>query len=94
MTQREGDDPLLEMRADLVGHPRPPALADVERLQAPAIDLALEAIVGRAIHAHHPARLRHVAQLLGQRKQPQTESDEHVMLSHRLSFQQVSQPGD
>src|SRR3712207_8982710 len=38
----------------------------------------------RAVHAHRPAGGRHVAQLVGQREQAKTESDEHVMLSHRL----------
>jgi hypothetical protein len=38
MAQREGDDALLEVRADLVGHPRPPALPHRQRLQAPPID--------------------------------------------------------
>src|SRR5215207_6917549 len=33
----EGDDPLLEVRADLVGHPRAATLPDVQRLKAPAI---------------------------------------------------------
>jgi hypothetical protein len=41
MPEREGDDALLEVRADLVGHPRPPPLADIERLTPPAVDLGL-----------------------------------------------------
>jgi hypothetical protein len=92
--ERERHDPLLKMRADLVGHPRTPTLAHVEGFQAPAIDAALEAVVGRAIHAHQPARGRHVAQLLGEREQPQAESDEHVMLCHPALPSLVSQPED
>ena len=93
MAERERDDPLFQVRADLVGHPRPPALADVERFQAPAVDALLPAVVRRAVDAHRPAGGRHVAQLVGQREQPQTESDEHVMLCHRLP-PLVWQPGD
>ena len=68
MRERERDDPPLKMRAEdwaSVGAGAP----DVQRLQAPRLDLALEAIVGRAMHAHQPARLRDVAQLIGQREQ-------------------------
>src|SRR5207248_9164127 len=36
--ERERHDPLFEVRADLVGHPRPPALAHVQRFQAPTVD--------------------------------------------------------
>jgi hypothetical protein len=94
VTQREGDDPLLQMRADLVGHPRAPTLTDVERLEPPAVDALFEAVVGRAVHAHRPTRRRHVAQLVGQREQTKTESDEHVMLSHPAPLRLVSQPED
>jgi hypothetical protein len=92
--ERERHDPLLEVRADLVGHPRTPALAHVEGFQAPAIDPTLEAVVGGAIHAHRAAGGRHVAQLLSEREQPQAESDEHVMLCHPALLPVVSQPGD
>jgi hypothetical protein len=56
MPERERDDALLKMRADLVGHPRAPAFADVEGFQAPAIDPALQAVVGGAVHAHRATR--------------------------------------
>jgi len=81
--ERERHDPLLDVRADLVGHPRPAALADVQGLKTPAIDLALEAVVRRAVDRHQPARLADVAQLLGQREQPQAVAAEHVMLCHQ-----------
>src|SRR3954454_12106539 len=62
VTERN-DDPLLEVRADLVGHPRPAALTTIQRFQAPAIDLGLQAVVGRPIDAHRPAGLGEVARL-------------------------------
>jgi hypothetical protein len=74
MAEREGHDPLLQVGADLVGHPRPPALAHVERLEPPAVDLPLEPVVGRAVDAHRPAGGGHVAELLGQGEQAQAES--------------------
>jgi len=93
MAQGEGDDPLFQVRADLVGHPGSPALADVEGFQAPTVDALLPAVIRGAVDAHRPAGGRHVAQLVGQREQAQTESDEHVMLCHRLP-PLVSQPGE
>src|SRR5215211_4999898 len=83
MAEREGHDPLLEVGADLVRHPRPPALSDPERLKPPAVDPALEPVVARAVDAHCPASGGDVAELLGQGEQAQAESDEHVMLCHR-----------
>ncbi len=43
--QGERDDPLLDVRSDLVGHPWAPALTHIERFKAPAVDLALEAVI-------------------------------------------------
>jgi hypothetical protein len=83
MGERKRHDPLLQVRTDLVRHPRPPALAHIERLEPPAVDAALEPVVGRAVHPHRPAGGRDVAELLGQREQAQPKSDQHVMLSHR-----------
>src|ERR1700758_312326 len=37
MSKREGDDPLLEMRPQLVRHPRPTPLPDLECFQPPAV---------------------------------------------------------
>jgi hypothetical protein len=67
--QGEGDDPLFDVRPDLVGYPRAPALTNVERLKAPAVDLALEAVIRRPVHTHQPARLADVPEFLGQREQ-------------------------
>src|SRR5215207_9106795 len=82
--QGEGDDPLLEMGADLVGHPRAAALPDPQSLHAPAVDLALPAVVGRALDPHRPAGGRDVAELLRQGEAAQAESEQHVILSHRV----------
>ena len=76
----------------LVGHPRPPALAHVQGLKPSAVHALLQPVVGRAVHPHRPARRRHVAQLVGQREQAKTQSDEHVMLRHRLPFDWFGDP--
>src|SRR6187200_889616 len=72
------------MRADLIGHPRAPALSDVQRLKTPTVDLGLEAVISGAVHPHRPARRRNIPELIGQREQPQAKSEQHVMLCHRL----------
>jgi hypothetical protein len=94
VTEREGDDALLEVGPDLVGHPRPPALAHVERLKTPPIDALFEAVVGRTIHAHRATRRRDVAQLVGRREPAKTESDEHVVLCHRSPLRLAWRPED
>jgi len=35
VTEREGDHALLELRPNLVRHPQPPALPDLQRLETP-----------------------------------------------------------
>jgi hypothetical protein len=82
MSEREGRDPLLEVGIDLVGLPWPPSLPQPPRLETEALELALPAVVARAVHPHHPAGLRDVAELLGQREHPQAESEQHVILRH------------
>jgi hypothetical protein len=82
--ERERDDALFRMRPDLVGHPWPAPLADAQRLQTPPVDLGLPAVIRRSVDAHRPACRRDVAQLVGEREQAQAQSDEHVMLCHRL----------
>jgi hypothetical protein len=84
MAEREGDDALLEVGADLVRHPRAPALPDPQRLQSPAVDPGLPAVVGRVVDAHLPAG-RANADLLRQRGQPQAESEQHVIMRHVCS---------
>ena len=56
MTERARDDPLLEMRADLVGHPRPPTFTHIKRLQPPATDAVLPAVIRRAVDTYRAAR--------------------------------------
>jgi hypothetical protein len=73
-----------EVGADLVWHPGPAALSDAQRLETPAVDLGLPAVIGRALDPHRPAGGRHIAQLLGQREAAQTESEQRVMLCHVL----------
>jgi hypothetical protein len=82
VAQAEAHDPLLEVGADLVRHPRAPALADPQGLEPVAVEPALEAVVARAVHPHRPAGGRDVAELVGQGEQPQAESDEQVILCH------------
>src|SRR5438128_6475512 len=55
MGEAEGHDPLLQVGADLVRHPRTPALSHPQRLKAPAVDLALVAVVGRVVDPHRAA---------------------------------------
>jgi hypothetical protein len=80
--EREGDHLLLEVGSDLVRHPRPAPLADPQRLEPPAVCLLLEPVVGRAVDAHRPAGGGDVAELLGQREQPQAIAEERVIMGH------------
>jgi hypothetical protein len=41
VAEREGEDPVLEVRADLVRHPRATALSDPEAVEAVALELLL-----------------------------------------------------
>ena len=84
VTEGEGEDAVLEVRADLVGHPRPAPLADPQPVEAVALELRLPGVVGGSGHPHRPAGLRDVAELLGQGEQAQPESEQHVILSHRV----------
>jgi hypothetical protein len=77
----EGDDPLLEVGADLVRHPRSAALAHVQRLQSPAVDLLSQPVVGRVVDAHRPAGRAH-PDLIGQREQPPAIAGQHVIMRH------------
>jgi hypothetical protein len=84
VAEGEGEDPVLEVGADLVGHPRPSALAHPQAVEAVALELGLPGVVGRAGDSHRPAGLRDVAELLGQGEQAQPESEQHVILGHRV----------
>ena len=83
--ERERDDPLLQVRADLVGHPRPPALADVSASRPQRSTRCFQAVIGRRPRPSRDTPPRR-AQLLGQREQPQAKSEEHVILCHRLAL--------
>ena len=82
VAEREGDDPELEVRADLVRHPRPPALADPQAVEAVASSFGFQRVVGGATHPHLPAGLRDVAELLGQGEEPQAVAEQHVIMGH------------
>jgi len=82
--QGEGEHPVLEVGADLVGHPWLAPLPDPQPVKAVALQLRLPGVVGGSGHPHRPAGLRDVAELLGQGEQAQPESEQHVILSHRI----------
>jgi hypothetical protein len=77
----EGDDPLLQVRADLIRHPRSAALSDAQRLKAPAVDLMLAAVAGRLVDAHRPAGPTY-PNLRCQREQPQAIAEQDVIIRH------------
>jgi hypothetical protein len=81
VAERERDDLLLDHHRQLVRHQRPAALAWPEHLKALTVDGDLPAVIGRAVHTHHPARLRD-ADLARQRKESQAIAEQHVILSH------------
>jgi hypothetical protein len=81
MTERERHDPLLDQHRELVGHHWPTPLPGPERFQPGALDLTLPAVIGRAMHAHQPARLADPA-LGGEREQLQAITEQHVILRH------------
>jgi hypothetical protein len=85
VAERARNDALLDERGNLVGHRRPPALAGTQHLEVLALDLALPAVVGRAVHAHQAGGLGD-PKLAGQRDQPHAITKQHVILSHADSY--------
>src|SRR5689334_6455612 len=81
MPERERDDLVLNEHRELIGHLRTTTLSRAQHLQALAIDVHLPAVIGRAMHAHYPTRLRN-PELTSQRKQSQAIAEQHVILSH------------
>jgi hypothetical protein len=69
MSKGEGQDPLLDMGGQLVGHPGTSTFTWSKRLQAPGQDLPAPPVERGAVHAHDPARLRDVAELTSKREQ-------------------------
>jgi hypothetical protein len=67
--ERERQDPMLDVRRELVRHPRPTTLAWPEGLESPGEDLASPPVERGRVHAHDPARLAHVAELTGEGEQ-------------------------
>src|SRR5262245_8615255 len=84
VAEREGEDPVLEVGPRLVWHPRRPTLANPQAVEAIALELRLPGVIGRARHAHLTAGLGDVAELLGQREQPQAVAEQHVIMRHRM----------
>ena len=81
MAEREGDDPLLDERGELVGHARPPPLARTQDLESVPLDHPLPAVVGRAVDAERAAGGAD-ADPPGQVDQLQPVAEEHVILGH------------
>jgi hypothetical protein len=79
MAEREGDDPLLNQRGELVGLPRPATLARAQELEPMALDPSLPAVVGRPVDPEHAAGLRD-RRPCGEVEQLQPVAEEHVIL--------------
>ena len=81
MAEREGDDPLLDQRRELVRHPRPAPLARAQRTQALPLDLALPSVVGRAVDTEGAAGGGN-PDPAGQVDQLQPVAEQDVILRH------------
>jgi hypothetical protein len=81
MAQRESDDPLLDDLGGLVWHHRAAPLTRPKHLQPRALDLRLPAVIGRAMHPEHPARVRD-RRARREIKQLQAIAEQHVILRH------------
>jgi hypothetical protein len=81
MGEREGDDPLLDHRRELVGHPRPSPLARAQHLQPVAVDLSLPGVVGRAVDAEGATGVADRGPA-GEIEQLQPVAEEHVIIRH------------
>src|SRR5262249_55069858 len=88
MGEGERDDPLLQMRPQLVRHPRPTPFPDPECLQAPAVDPLLPAVVGRVVDAHRWTG-RTDTDLAREREKAQAEAEEDVIMRHRAHLARV-----
>jgi hypothetical protein len=81
MAERKGDHPLLQVRADLVRHPRPRALPDPQRLQPPS-DRPSASSGNRSSGAPPSADTPGAPRSPRQREQPQAVAEQHVIMRH------------
>ena len=80
--KREGQHPLLDHRAGLVGHRRRPALAGAQQLQAVAIGHLLPAVEGRVMDPQGATGGAHVAELSGQGEGTQAVAIQDIIWAH------------
>jgi hypothetical protein len=81
VTEAKRDDPLLDHRRELTGHPRPAPLPGPQHLQAVPVDLPLPPVVGRAVHPKAPTCMAHAC-ATGQIEQRQPVAVQNVMIRH------------
>jgi hypothetical protein len=81
MAKGKGDDPLLDERRELVGHPWPTPLARTQHFQTLPLNLALPGVVARAMHTKRATRCRN-ADPAREIKELQPVAEEHVILRH------------
>ena len=81
MSDREGDDPLLDHRRQLVGHLRPTPLPRPQHLQPVPVDQTLPAVESRAVHTERAAGLADGG-AGGVVEQLQPVAEEDVILRH------------
>jgi hypothetical protein len=70
MPKGEGDYPLLDQHAELIGHARRPALSRAQHLWTVPVQLPLPPVIGRGVDPHGPTRRPHIAQLGGDSEGP------------------------
>lgn len=73
---------MLDQGGELVGHPRWPTLSGSEHLQARSQHGLAPAVVSREVNAHRPAGRPHVAKLLLEAKESQSEPIQNVIIDH------------
>jgi len=81
VAEREGDDPLLDQRRELIGHPWSAALARPQRAQALALDPSLPGVVGRTVDTERAAG-RGDADPSRQVDQLQPVAEQDIILGH------------
>jgi hypothetical protein len=81
MRDRVREDPLLDHRRQLVGHPRLAPLPRPQHFQPVPVDLSLPAVVGRAVDTKGAAGIAD-RRSRSQIKQPQPVAEQHVIIRH------------